>query len=107
MDTPQESDVRIRDLVVEESVFLGDRVRWEAVIERRDLDRSKYQVRLVDTNSQSVLQSSEIQFAPDKSEERISITWPANAIGEYRLRFEVDFDEQEKDRDNNLRCARL
>ncbi len=99
---PKDPDVRIRDLVVEESVFLGDRVRWEAVIERRDLDRSKYQVRLVDTNSQSVLQTSEIQFAPGKSEERISITWPANAIGEYRLRLEVDIDEQEKDRDNNV-----
>lgn len=99
---PQQSpDLRIRDVLSDPVVFLGDSVSMQVLVERRDLAQVQSVVRLVDPLRQEVLQEQKLVFGKEETEHWVQMEWKADRAGRRNLVIEVPVEQKELDTSNN------
>lgn len=98
-------DREIRDLLVDETVFVGDLVTFEAKLSSRGGEANKVPVQLIRKSTGDVMDQKDVDVPPDGSPVKIELSFRPDAPGsdEYELVVAVDPDEIAKD---NNRLAR-
>ncbi len=99
-------DVELRDLTVEDALFIGDLAVFSCTVAARGLKGQKLVVALREGGSQQVLHSVEVVPSEDRFQRTVQLSYRPGRVGKYRFRVEVDPHPQEIDTENN-RLERL
>lgn len=100
-------DVRLAELKLDPQVYLGDRIIAEFSVVGTNLTSTTVSVRLLDADSQQVLDTTEVQFDDAQASEAARLSFVPARSGVQRLVIEADSILEELDKSNNQLTAEV
>ncbi len=94
-------DVRLADLLIDESVFLGDRVTLQLSAIASDVAEAKTHVRLIDVSTNEELDRTEVTFNRQRNQQQLTLSFLTKRAGDIPLRVEIEQIAGETNRENN------
>lgn len=100
-------DVRLTDLKLDPQVYLGDRIIAEFTVVGTNLSASSVSVRLLDTKSNEVLDTTDVAFNGSQTSQTARLSFVPAAPGIQKLVIESDSIPDELDESNNTLTAEV
>jgi len=94
-------DVRVTDLLVDDVVFLGDMVHFDATLAGTGFASQKTRIRLQRVGQQAVLAERSVTLVGDGQAQRVRLSYRPEEQGDFQFVVEVEPLAGEANRDNN------
>ncbi len=94
-------DVRVTDVLVDDVVFLGDLVHFDASVAGTGFGAQQVQVRLRRADTNKILAKQTVNLAGDSRPQRVRLSYRPEKKGDFRFVVEVEPLEGEANLDNN------
>ena len=95
-------DARLTDLLLDESVFLGDQVTMLFTVSASDVVEANLTVRLRDHNSGEVLDQKPVKLTKQRNQQQLSLAFIPKKAGEILLQVDVSETAGETNLENNV-----
>lgn len=100
-------DREIRDLLVDETVFVGDLVTFEAKLSSRGGEADKVAVQLIRKDSGEVMDQKDVEIPPDGSATKVELSFRPEEAGSAEYELVVPLAPEEIAKDNNKITRRV
>lgn len=95
-------DARLADLLIDDTVFLGDRVTLQVSAAASDVGEARTTVRLRDVSTGELLDEQEVRFQKQPSLQQITMSFIAKRPGEINVKVEIGEIAGESNLENNV-----
>lgn len=94
-------DIEVRDLIVEDPLFVGDLAVFSCTVETRGFKGEKLAVTLREQGSPQPLQTVSVTPTEERFQQTVRLSYRPTRVGQYRFRVEIEPRPQERDPHNN------